>query len=157
MSRMELWTDGSAGPTNPGPGGWAVVSARGVVKLGSEQHTTSVRMEGTAIIEAIRHAAGGPVTVYSDSQLWIRTLTEWAPGWERNNWRKSDGSVPMNLDLVQTALFVYRIAQAQTQLRWVKGHNGNKGNERADAWATKARIGQLKGLHHAGVIGDRDD
>jgi ribonuclease HI len=141
---IELWTDGSAGPTNPGPGGWAVVCRSGVVRVGSEDRTTNIRMEGQAILEAMRYAAGRRVIIRSDSQFWISTLTEWAPSWERNNWRKSNGDEPANLDMIRTSLWVYRAAEQVTKFIWVKGHNGDQGNEFADQWATRARLQKLR-------------
>lgn len=84
---LTLWTDGSANP-NPGPGGFAVIEDGKPVALGREADSTNIRMEGRALMAAIEYAAGEPCTIYSDSEFWINVLTKWAPGWERNGWRK---------------------------------------------------------------------
>lgn len=141
---IELWTDGSAGPTNPGPGGWAVVGRTGAISVGFSQLSTNIRMEGFAIVEALRYAAGREVVIRTDSQFWVNVLTDWGPRWSRNGWRKSDGSEPENLDLVKEGLARYEETADKTTLQWVRGHNGDPGNEMADYWATQARIQQLR-------------
>lgn len=138
MPALQLYTDGSAGPTNPGPGGWAVTNRNRLLVKGSEPNTTNIQMEGRAIIEAMRYAAGAQVEINSDSQFWVKAITEWAPAWERKNWRKSNGDPVANVEMVQTAVYLYRISK--TRLIWVRGHNGDKGNELADHWAGTARV-----------------
>lgn len=137
MTALELWTDGSAGPTNPGPGGWAVTDEHLPVLLGNEELTTNVRMEGRALIEAMRFADGRPAVIYTDSQLWVNIITKWGQGWRANGWRKGDGTEPANLGMVQEALEAYQ--GSQCALAWVKGHADNRGNQTADLWAGKAR------------------
>jgi ribonuclease HI len=72
--------------------------------------------------------------VYSDSQLVVNTLTQWAAGWERRGWRRREGEVK-NLDLVQEA---YALAQQRpsARIRWIRAHDGSRWNEYADALAT---------------------
>lgn len=135
---MIVYTDGSASP-NPGPGGFAVIDQHGQpLALGRENHSTNIRMEATAIIEALRLADGQPIKIFTDSQFWINVLTQWAPTWAKSNWTKKNGSIK-NLDLVQQAYQLYQ--QSQATLIWVKGHEGDELNELADEWANKARKG----------------
>ena len=82
-----LWTDGSASP-NPGPGGFAVLENGKPVRLGSENPSTNIRMEGLAMIAAIEYARNEGCEIHSDSEFWINVLTKWAPGWEANGWKK---------------------------------------------------------------------
>ncbi|HSX05639.1 MAG TPA: ribonuclease H [Candidatus Saccharimonadales bacterium] len=139
------YTDGSASP-NPGPGGFAVILNDKPVVLGTEpdgsavsaKQTTNIRMEGFAIMAALKHSAGEPCTIYTDSEFWINVITKWAPGWEAKGWRKSGGPIK-NLDIVQAVYPLYQASQAQ--LTWVRGHVGDKGNELADHWANEARRG----------------
>ena len=77
-----LWTDGSASP-NPGPGGFAVIEKNKPVVLGREDNSTNIRMEGKAMIAAIKYADGEPCEIHSDSEFWINVLTKWAPGWSQ--------------------------------------------------------------------------
>lgn len=116
VGATEIYTDGSCNP-NPGKGGWAyVIPARGVEKFGVEANTTNNRMEMRAIIEALK-ATEGPVRIFSDSQLAIKVFN--------GSWRGKK-----NLDLVVEAerLMVGR----RVTFQWVRGHNGDPGNERAD-------------------------
>lgn len=142
---LELYTDGSAGPTNPGPGGWAVTTATRVLIVGHARRTTNNRMEGLAIYEALRWLAGRPAVIHTDSQHWSNIAAVWAAGWERRGWQKSNGDVPANLDLVR-ALFE-QTKSSNAQIRWVRGHNGTPGNELADTWAGKARLQRLGNCH----------
>lgn len=135
------YTDGSCDP-NPGTGGYAVIKNMKPVKLGGEQHpTTNIRMEGLAIIEALKDAAGEPSVIYSDSEFWIKVITVWSLPWEKNNWKKKGGEIK-NLDIVKLACELYK--QSEATLTWVRGHNNDPGNELADYWANEARKQQLK-------------
>jgi ribonuclease HI len=142
---ITYYTDGSASP-NPGPGGFAVILNDKPVVLGSEpedsgvssKHTTNIRMEGFAIMAALKHSAGEPCTIYTDSEFWINVITKWAPGWEAKGWKKSGGPIK-NLDIVQAVYPLYK--QSQATLTWVRGHVGDTGNELADHWANEARQG----------------
>ena len=82
---MIVYTDGSASP-NPGPGGFAVIDQQGQpLSLGREAHSTNIRMEAVAIIEALKLADGQPIKIYTDSQFWINVLTQWAPTWVKGH------------------------------------------------------------------------
>lgn len=133
-----FFTDGSASP-NPGPGGYAVVENGKPVALGSEAgDSTNIRMEGNAIIAALKLADGEECEIQTDSEFWINVITKWAPGWAAKGWRKSGGPIK-NLELVQEAFELYNNSRAT--LTWVRGHVGHEGNELADEWANKAREG----------------
>lgn len=132
------YTDGSASP-NPGPGGYAVIRDMKPVALGSEPgniHTTNIRMEGYAIIAALKDAMGAPCEIYTDSEFWINVMTKWSLTWEKNEWKKKGGEIK-NLDLVKQACLLYRGSRAK--LVWVRAHNDDPGNELADHWANEAR------------------
>lgn len=132
------YTDGSASP-NPGPGGYAVILDGQPVALGSEEgETTNIRMEGMAIIAALKHAGGAKCNIHTDSEFWINVITVWSPSWEKKGWKKKGGPIK-NLDIVQEVCPLYRASNAT--LVWVRGHNGDEGNELADVWANKAREG----------------
>lgn len=134
-----FYTDGSASP-NPGPGGYAVIEGDQPVTLGSEAgDTTNIRMEGMALIAAMKLADGEECEIHTDSEFWINVLTKWAPGWAAKGWRKSGGPIK-NLELVQEAYELYYATKPK--LVWVRGHNGHKQNELADIWANRARAGE---------------
>lgn len=132
------YTDGSASP-NPGPGGYSVIKDMKPVVLGGEPSgavTTNIRMEGFAIIAALKDADGEPCEIYTDSEFWINVITKWSLAWEKSGWKKKGGEIK-NLDIVMEACPLYRKSQAK--LVWVRGHNNDPGNELADHWANEAR------------------
>lgn len=132
------YTDGSASP-NPGPGGFAVIRDNTPHILGSEPgSTTNIRMEGMAIMAALKDANREECQIYTDSEFWINVITKWAPGWEQKGWKKKGGEIK-NLDIVQEVYPLYLSSRAT--LNWVRGHEGDEGNEMADEWANKAREG----------------
>ena len=132
-----LWTDGSASP-NPGPGGFAVIEDGQPVVLGREQNSTNIRMEGLALIAAMKYANKEICEIHTDSEFWVNVLTRWAAGWEANGWRKSRGKIA-NLELVQEAWRLYN--DKKIKLKWTRGHSGTEMNELADRWANRARQG----------------
>lgn len=133
------FTDGSASP-NPGPGGYAVIKGEDPCCLGNAKDTTNIRMEGMALVAALKHAAGQPCEIYTDSEFWINVITKWSISWEKNNWKKKGGEIK-NLDIVKEVCPLYRASQAK--LIWVRGHNNHAGNELADEWANRARTQKL--------------
>ncbi|MDB5186754.1 MAG: rnhA [Candidatus Saccharibacteria bacterium] len=133
---ITYYTDGSASP-NPGPGGFSVIKELQPHILGSEVGaTTNIRMEGKAILAALNDAAGEQCEIFTDSEFWINVITKWAPGWEAKGWKKPGGEIK-NLDIVQEVYPLYKKSNAT--LTWVRGHEGDFGNEMADEWANKAR------------------
>jgi ribonuclease HI len=129
---------------NPGPGGWgAVLDYNGTQKeiSGSHPATTNNRMELTAALEALRSLTR-PCTVIlrTDSQYVQKGMTEWSRNWKRNGWRKKPNAQELipNADLWQ--LLDSEASRHQISWQWVRGHNGDAGNERADALATEAII-----------------
>ena len=133
-----FWTDGSANP-NPGPGGFAVLEDGKPVALGGEPQTTNIRMEGLALLAAMKAAGGEPCEIHTDSEFWVNVLTKWAPSWKRNGWKKKTGPIA-NLELVQELYKWY--TTYPVELVWVRGHAGTEMNELADIWANRARAGE---------------
>ena len=134
-----VFTDGAC-EGNPGPGGWAFVwvdDDRIVTeKHGADPATTNNRMELTALIEAFRALpADARLTVYSDSELCVKTINEWAAAWERRGWRRKSGPIA-NLELVKT-LYALARAHPKVELRWIKAHDGSRWNEYVDALANE--------------------
>ncbi|MEX1177836.1 MAG: ribonuclease H [Nitriliruptor sp.] len=137
-----LFTDGGCVP-NPGPGGWgAVYVVDGEIvdeAHGSDPATTNNRMELTALLRGIELVpVGTPCTVYTDSNLTVRTITEWAAGWEARGWKRRTGAVE-NVDLVRPLYEAVR-SRPELELRWIKAHVGNRWNEYADALADRWQV-----------------
>ena len=133
------YTDGSCSP-NPGPGGFAVIKDMKPARVGHDKESTNIRMEGRALIEALKDATGNECLIHTDSEFWINVITKSSPAWEKNGWKKKGGEIK-NLDLVKEVCALYRPSRAT--LVWVRGHNNNEGNELADVWANKARSEKL--------------
>ena len=138
---ITYYTDGSASP-NPGPGGFSVIENLKPVVLGGDTvpgDTTNIRMEGLALKAALERANGEQCQIFTDSEFWINVLTKWAPGWEAKGWKKSGGAIK-NLDIVQALYPIFK--ESNATITWVRGHEGDPGNEAADHWANEARRGK---------------
>ena len=140
QQNVVIYTDGAC-KGNPGPGGWGALLAMGGTEkelFGGELVTTNNRMEMTAVIEALA-ALKRPcsVTLYLDSQYVLKGITEWIHGWKTRGWRTAAKAPVKNVDLWQR-LDALLVSGAHTiDWRWVRGHTGDPGNERADALANK--------------------
>lgn len=136
--RVEIYTDGAC-RGNPGPGGWgALLRYRGREKeiYGGEPVTTNNRMELTAAISALESLNKRcRVTLTTDSQYVRRGITEWLGTWKARGWKTADRKPVKNDDLWRRLDGLSR--RHDIEWRWVKGHSGHDGNERADALANK--------------------
>jgi len=136
--QVEIWTDGAC-KGNPGVGGWGVLMKFGQVEKtlhGGEMLTTNNRMEMKAVIEALT-ALKRPcqVKLNIDSQYVMKGMTEWIHGWKMKGWRTADKKPVKNADLWQQ--LDDQVQRHQITWRWVKGHAGDPGNERADLLANR--------------------
>ena len=103
---------------------------------GGELDTTNNRMEMMAVIkalEAIKPGYNGDITLWTDSTYVLKGITEWIHGWKKRGWKKSDKKPVVNVDLWKR-LDVLN-AERDVTWKWVKGHAGVEGNERADQLA----------------------
>ena len=147
LATVEIWTDGAC-KGNPGIGGWgAWLKAGGHEKelWGGEAHTTNNKMELTAVIEALA-ALKRPcnVTLHVDSTYVMQGITKWIHGWKRNNWRTADKKPVKNADLWQR--LEQEAARHTIEWKWVKGHSGDIGNEKADELANRG-VDQVRTAH----------
>ncbi len=136
--RVEAFTDGACSG-NPGPGGWGVLLRMGKHEkelCGGEPETTNQRMELQAAIESLKALNKKcHITIYSDSKYVIQGITEWIHGWKKNGWKNASKKPVANQDLWE-ALDI-QAARHDVIWKWVKGHAGHPGNERADELARK--------------------
>ena len=138
VKTIVIHTDGAC-KGNPGPGGWgALLTSGGHEKemFGGALQTTNNRMELTAVIEALQ-ALKGPsrVVLFTDSSYVQKGISEWIHAWKARGWKTADKKPVKNVDLWQlldTAAGLHEI-----EWRWVKGHAGDPGNERADMLANR--------------------
>ena len=133
---IEIYTDGAC-RGNPGPGGWGALLIAGKHEKtlhGGEPETTNNRMELTAAIEAL-NALTGPrkVVLHTDSKYVMDGINKWMPNWKERGWKTSAKKPVKNQDLWQA--LDEATGRHEIDWRWVKGHNGNPGNEKADELA----------------------
>lgn len=138
LPRVTIYTDGACDP-NPGPGGWAALllyESHEETISGSDFETTNNRMELTAAIQALKTLKQPyQVDFYTDSQYLRSGITEWIPNWRARNWRRKGGMLA-NVDLWQA--LDGDIQTHQIEWHWVRGHAGDRNNQRVDYLARKA-------------------
>jgi ribonuclease HI len=143
---IQIWTDGAC-KGNPGPGGWGALLRHGIREkelFGGAPATTNNRMELTAVIEALASLKKpSKVVLHTDSQYVQLGITEWMRNWLRRGWRTADGKPVKNADLWQQ--LNEQVAVHEIEWRWVKGHAGVEGNERADELANRGVESVAKG------------
>jgi len=140
VNSVHIYTDGAC-KGNPGPGGWGVLMLSGSAErelFGGELGTTNNRMELMAVIQALQ-ALKRPcaVTLHVDSQYVLKGITEWLPGWKRKGWRTAAGQPVKNVELWQQLEKLVAEGGHAIDWKWVRGHNGDAGNERADVLANR--------------------
>jgi ribonuclease HI len=162
MDKVEIFTDGAC-KGNPGPGGWGawmiaggmdawIAAGRPDAKTkelcGGEPDTTNNRMELQAVIEAL-NALKRPceLIVHTDSQYVHKGISEWLAGWKARGWKTASKAPVKNVDLWQ-ALDEARLRHT-IEWRWVKGHAGHEGNEKADELANRGVELILRGARAA--------
>jgi ribonuclease HI len=138
---VTIYTDGGS-INNPGPGGYGIV----MIHDGEEKElsggfslTTNNRMELMGAIVALKGLAvrDKPITLYSDSSYVVNGISKgWAKGWRKRGWLKSDKTPAVNPDLWAELLDL--VQGLRITFCWVKGHAGNRHNERCDTLAVAA-------------------
>jgi ribonuclease HI len=141
---ITIYTDGAC-KGNPGPGGWGAWLKTGEHEKelwGGEAVTTNNRMELTAVIEALAALKrNSRVELHTDSEYVRQGITAWIHNWKLRGWKTTDKKPVKNIDLWQRLDAL--AAQHQIDWRWVKGHAGDPGNERADALANRGAAEQV--------------
>lgn len=134
VKRLLIYTDGACDP-NPGPGGYGVVIIAGGRReelSGGYRLTTNNRMELTAAIKGLeRLKSTSSVRLYSDSKYVVQAMTEgWVQRWQSMGWMRNRREKALNADLWKILLSLCK--KHQVEFVWVRGHAGNKENERCD-------------------------
>jgi ribonuclease HI len=136
-----IYTDGACSG-NPGPGGWGAVLLYGEHNRelnGYEPETTNQRMEVKAAVEALKalKVSGWMVTLYSDSAYLVNAYNQkWLEKWQSNGWINSKKDEVANQDLWQELLLY--LPRNFIRILKVKGHSGDKLNDRCDELARDA-------------------
>lgn len=106
------------------------------VFYGGEADTTNNRMEMMATIEALKAINPrfkGDITLWTDSTYVLKGITEWIHGWKKRGWKNSAKKPVKNVDLWRQLDELNN--KFNVDWKWVKGHAGIDGNERADELA----------------------
>jgi ribonuclease HI len=139
-AKVIIHTDGGCSP-NPGPGGWAAILTfddREKIVMGAEPATTSIKMELTAAIQALRLLdEAHQVELYTDSQYLQQGITEWLPRWIERNWRRADKKPAKNRELWE----VLQQESLRHEVSWhkIEGHAGDELNERVHQLVQRVR------------------
>lgn len=152
---QSIYTDGACSG-NPGPGGWGTViyfTDGSVHELGgADAKTTNNRMEMQAAIEALSFLAefqqSAAVNLYTDSEYVKKGITQWVRGWKQKGWKTAAGKSVLNQDLWQLLDALQEQVKQINALQWcyVKGHSGDRGNDRCDEIARAFATGSLPNL-----------
>lgn len=149
--KLRIYTDGSCSP-NPGRGGWGVLCVTERMHIeawGGKLKTTNNEMEMTAFLQAldlIGHETD--VIIYTDSKYVMQEVGErvrhgrvsgWLVGQMRNGWQSGKGPMK-NADLWRRIVNEISSRNLTFKIQWVRGHNGDLGNERADRLANLGRL-----------------
>ncbi len=138
---VTVYTDGAC-RGNPGPGGWAWAVPEGPFASGADPATTNQRMEIAAALEALRRLTSdgaSDIEVVSDSTYVVNCFQQaWWKGWHRRNWRNSQNKPVANRDLWEPLIELALGSPSRVTFRWVKGHSGDRWNDRVDELATAA-------------------
>ena len=136
---IDIYTDGACSG-NPGKGGWGVylkIDNEEIQLSGAKDNTTNNRMELTAVIEALKYLkCKSNINLFTDSKYVMQGIKEWIHNWKKNDWKTSKKEPVKNKELwieLDKLVSLHNI-----QWKWVKGHSGDYGNERADYLATTA-------------------
>jgi ribonuclease HI len=133
MKEVKIYTDGAC-KGNPGPGGWGAILFYGDHEkemYGGESQTTNNIMELTAVIKALAALKTScHVTLVTDSSYVKNGITKWIHSWKMNGWKTSNKKQVKNQQLWMQ--LEKETLRHQMSWKWVKGHAGDPGNERAD-------------------------
>ena len=139
MAVFTIYTDGACSG-NPGPGGWAAIINPGIneqVIYGGAAQTTNNKMELIAAIEGIKKVSGGQqIKIFTDSQYVQKGITEWISNWRVKDWKTASNKPVKNVELWQ--ILDALCQQVSVSWHWIRGHDNDDVNERADKLARAA-------------------
>lgn len=143
---VHVFADGACEP-NPGPGAWGFCVYVNGVEIhsdsGTDEDASNNSMELMAALKALewieQNHSGRMIELHSDSRYVVDGLNEWRHSWKARGWKRGGQGEVKNLDLWLELDKV--LMRHPLKLRWVKGHCGIKGNERADELCMLALAG----------------
>ncbi len=135
---INVYTDGACSG-NPGIGGWGVVildNNKEILLNGGDQHTTNNKMELTAAIKALEYfEIRKDLIIYTDSKYVKDGIESWIINWKKNGWKTTAKKPVKNKELWISLDELMK--KHNINWKWVKGHDGNIHNEKADYLARR--------------------
>ncbi len=133
------YTDGSCKAGDGAPGGWGFCikppTGEPIEGYGRAEDTLAKVMEYRAVAEALAALPGGArAIVFSDNQSLVENLGKKLDSWRAAAFARVD---PLIVDCVRRIDAAITGKQLSVQFQWVRAHNANAGNERADALAAR--------------------
>jgi ribonuclease HI len=159
---VEIFCDGACDP-NPGPAGSGLaVYRQGVLSSLYYGHYTRQGTNNTAELHALHEALKlaheavkkrESVRIRADSSYAIQCVSQWAPGWIKRGWKRSNKEPVKNPEIIAPAHELYKeIADALT-LNHVRAHMGIEGNELADRMAMFAtKQAEVRFMRYTGEL-----
>jgi len=138
-NNVQLYTDGAC-KGNPGIGGWGVLIQTGNYSnelKGFQLDTTNNQMELMAVIKGLEAIEKNTsLEIITDSQYVMNGIKQWIINWKKNGWKTASKKPVKNKELWQRLDGL--VKDYTIHWKWVKGHSGHPGNERADQLANEA-------------------
>jgi ribonuclease HI len=134
------YTDGSCKAGDDAPGGWGfhIKPPRGPVieGRGHAVNTLAKIMEIRAVAEVLAVLPeGARAIVFSDNESLVKNLMNQLENWRASNFVNVDPHVVESARNIDASITEKKLV---VKFQWIRAHNGNAGNERADALATTA-------------------
>lgn len=156
ITESEIYTDGACigNGKKENIGGWSFVhvdrNQNLIEAVGVEYNTTNNRQEITAVLNALQYCLDHKITlftIFSDSQYVVNGFNTWMHGWRNKRWVRGNppAEIP-NADLWKK-MWIVKQALGKVDLKWVRGHDGNKWNEYADELINKEIEKSLKSVN----------
>jgi ribonuclease HI len=145
------YTDGSCKAGDGAPGGWGfhIKPPRGIVIEGQGHAvgTLAKIMEYRAVAEALAMLPeGASAIVFSDNESLVQNMIRRRDDWRASNFVNVDPHVALSARSIDASITEKKLV---VRFQWVRAHNGNAGNERADALAASAAREAKAGLRRS--------
>lgn len=139
MAEYLCYTDGSCKAVDGAPGGFGfcIKPPQGspIEGHGKAKNTLAKIMEYRAVAEALAALPEGvSAVVFSDNQALVDNLEKRLRDWQASGFVRVDPDIVESVRAIASSITKKAIS---VRFQWVRAHNGNAGNERADQLAAQ--------------------